>query len=99
MKKSLNVLFNKLLDEELETMFGKQYNIKINSFFYSTQKKSFVVDITLICKNCKDDDIELFYPTGLDYIVEECWKFIGVDKPLAVISSIEFVKIDVGTCQ
>lgn len=92
MDKALKILFNNFMKSELQTMFGNDYDIKINSFNYSTQKKSFVVDITLISSNLDEEEMTIFYPDGLNYIVDECWKFLGIDEPILLITSLEFVK-------
>jgi len=94
MKKQLSVLFNKFLKEDLINMFGDEYYIKVNSLDFSTQKKCYVLDITLICKNCSDEDLEVFYPYGLDFIIDQCWKFLAIEEPLMVIKSIDFEKIN-----
>lgn len=78
--------------DDLKTMFGENYNIKINSIDFSSQKKCLVLDITLICSNVNEDDLITFYPDGLEYVINESWNFTGFDIPLTLIHSLEIGK-------
>lgn len=89
MKRCLEVLINKVFKKDLELMFGKNSHVIINYCKYSTNNLSFVVDCKVMVS-----DIELTkdaYPYGLVFLVEDSWKFVGIDKKVTVITSIDII--------
>lgn len=90
MKKVLTILFNRFRKDDFALMFGNNSKIKINSFDYSTQKKSYIVDVTLICGECDEQNIKDFYPDGLELIVNDSWDFISPDVPLILLHGVSF---------
>lgn len=93
-------LINKIQKEDLEIMFGKGSNVIIDSVTYSTNKKQFVIHSTL---NATYYDIvtEVFdegeihnmdmYPAGLNVLIQEGWKYIGINKNITIINRINII--------
>jgi len=91
MKKGFELLINGLLKEELFLLFGNNSFIKVNgSIKYSTNAKLFVINCTLY-----SDDVELCeesYPYGLQYIIGEAWKYMGIDSDISIVTSLDILE-------
>lgn len=75
MKKGLWILLNKVFKKDLELLYGDGSFVDIDNILFSTNKKIYVIscklhisDITLYEKIGED---------GLNYLVEESWKYLG----------------------
>jgi hypothetical protein len=89
MKKPLESLFNKIHKKDMELLFGEGCFIKVNYINYSTNNKTFVLDCKLYTKDI-ESCIES-YPHGLEFISEECWKYMGFSQNISIISSIDII--------
>lgn len=88
-KKSLEKLTNNLDKEELKLLFGNESKIKIRSISYSTNKKSYVIDASVLVSNL-DESIDA-YPEGLNFIIEKSWKYMMYEEKPIIISSINLM--------
>jgi hypothetical protein len=100
MKEMMEHLINTIQKEDLEIMFGKGSEVKISSINYSTNKKQFIIHSTLnatyrdISKDIIVDNINEsldFYPSGLNLLIQEGWKYIGFDKDITIINRIDIL--------
>ena len=89
MKLMLEHLMNKIQREELELLFGKGSQIRIDSVSYSTNNKNYVIHSTVLVDNI-EESVESF-PNGLDYIINEGWKFTGLDKNITLVNRIDIL--------
>lgn len=89
MKKSLEKISNNLDKEELKLLFGEECKIKIRSISYSTNKKSYVIDASVLVSNL-DESIDA-YPEGLNFIIEKSWKYMMYEEKPIIISSINLI--------
>lgn len=88
MKKCLFVLLNKIFLKDLEALYGKGSVVEINYIKYCTNNQRISVDCKVLIT-----DIELFEEvglSGLNYLIEESWKFTGYPSDnLTIISSYD----------
>ena len=89
MKRAFDILINKTHKKELVILFGEGSYVKINNVKYITNNKTFIVDCKLYTNDpetCVDT-----YPSGLDFIARECWKYMGFTHNISVLSSIDVI--------
>ena len=89
MKRAFDTLFNKTHKKELVILFGEGCYVKINDVKYITNNKTYIVDCKLYTNDpeiCVDT-----YPSGLNFIAKECWKYMGFTQNISVISSIDVI--------
>ena len=89
MKRAFDILINKTHKKELIILFGEGSYVKINNVKYITNNKTFIVDCKLYTNDpetCVDT-----YPSGLDFIARECWKYMGFTQNISVLSSIDVI--------
>ena len=89
MKLMLEHLINKIHKEELELLFGSNSKIVIDSIDYSTNNKSICIHTTLY-SNEIEDSIQSF-PDGVDYLIQESWKYIGIKENLTIVKKIDII--------
>jgi len=89
MKQMLEHLLNQIQREDLELLFGEGSKIKINSVSYSTNNKNYVIHSTVFVKNV-EESVESF-PDGLNYIINEGWKYTGLNNNITIINSIDIL--------
>lgn len=77
---------NFMFEDEIDLLYGAGSKIKINHCYWSHSKKSYVIDTTLNVTLIREA-IDAF-PMGLEYIIEESWRFLGVPHRIIIISSI-----------
>jgi len=91
MKKGFELLVNGLLKEELVLLFGDNSFIKVTApIKYSTNAKLFVISCTLYSDNielCEDS-----YPHGVHYIIDEAWKYMGIDSDISIVTSLDILE-------
>lgn len=96
----LEHLINIIQKQDLESMFGVGSNVEIKSVNYSTNKKQFIIHSTLnatytdIIKEVFDDDINEsmdFYPAGLNMLIQESWKYTGIETKITIINKLEII--------
>jgi hypothetical protein len=86
MEKALQLLINELNARELKELFGDESHINLESVVWSTNEKKFVITTKLHVK-----DIEIAveaYPEGVEYLISESWKFLGLSESFVSIVSI-----------
>ena len=85
MKKSLEKLSNRLHENDKHMLFGSGTIIHIDSVTYLTTKKCYHIIVSL-----EPTDADLTYqayPHGVEYLVSEAWKFMGIpDRPIISVS-------------
>lgn len=89
MKRAFDILINKTHKKELVILFGEGSYVEINNVKYITNNKTFIVDCKLYTNDpetCVDT-----YPSGLDFITRECWKYMGFTQNISVLSSIDII--------
>lgn len=90
-KRVLEKISNGLFEEEIKLLFGEGSIIEINNCYYSTQKKAYFVDatikVTLITESSEA------FPSGLEFIISDSWNFMGIQKPLIILSSIDNLEV------
>ena len=71
--------------------------IVINSIDYSTNKKEYVIHTTLFATFDNETSLnesqlsfhtEMF-PTGLNHLIKDSWKFMGIDKSIILVNKLE----------
>ena len=78
---------NRIYKKDIDLLFGEGSEISITELSYSTSLKQIVVSAKLIPTNY-DFAIEIF-PEGLEMVIQELWKFMGIDLDLMLTSSID----------
>lgn len=87
MKKSLQLLTNKLHEDVKYQLFGEGSKIVINSVKYLTTNKHYHIIVTL--EPTDYQSTQEAYPLGVEYLVEEAWKFFGKDDILIITTSLK----------
>lgn len=90
MRNCLTILLNIVFKKDLELLYGEGTMVEINECKYCTTTKDFLINCTL-----KVGSVELFQETqldGLKYLLEESWKYTGVDKnKVSLVSSVDII--------
>jgi hypothetical protein len=88
MKKGFWVLINKVFKKDLELLYGIGSSVEICDVIYSTNKKIYIISCKLHIGETKL--YEEIGETGLNYLFEESWKFLGFfDKKFILQISFE----------
>jgi hypothetical protein len=87
MKRMLEHLINVIQKEEMELMFGKGSKIVVESISYSTNAKSYVVHSKVFATEV-NDSVDIF-PTGLNMLIDEGWKYTGVSNDVTKINTLD----------
>ena len=87
MKRMLEHLINVTQKEEMELMFGKGCKIVIESITYSTNAKSYVIHSKVFATEI-DDSVDVF-PTGLNMLIDEGWKYTGINNDITKVSTLD----------
>jgi hypothetical protein len=87
MKKAFEYFLNKHLKKEIDLLFGEGSVIVVNFIKYSTNNRSFTIDCKLLTTD-PDTCLET-YPIGLDLLVTESWKWMGVKENINLTSTID----------
>ena len=87
--KTVEKLINDLRKKDRVLLFGENSNIKLISITFSTQKKCYIVDLRLTVD--QPELCEESYPDGLYHLVESTLKFIGQNKKVIIVSSLEVI--------
>ena len=78
---------NKLYQRDIAILFGENSKIIIDNIGYSTNLKQVHMSAKLIPTNM-DFALEIF-PEGLEMIIQESWKFTGIESDIILTSSID----------
>lgn len=83
MRTCLFVLLNHVFYRDLELLYGKNSYVDVKSVKYSTTNHRYVIDCKLHVSN-----IDLYSEVGdngLKMLIEECWKYVGMDSSKIVV--------------
>lgn len=78
---------NKLYQKDIDILFGENSKIIIDDLGYSSNLKQIHMSAKLIPTNV-DFAVEIF-PDGLEMIIQESWKFTGIESDIVLTSSME----------
>jgi hypothetical protein len=78
---------NRLYKNDIDIFFGEGSKIVITSLGYSTNLKQIHMSAKLFPTN-SEFAIEIF-PEGLEMLIQESWKFTGIDSEIILTSSME----------
>ena len=83
----LEHLINVVQKDDVELMFGIGSKVIIEGISYSTNSKTYVIHTKVMATNI-DDSLDIF-PTGLNMLITEGWKYTGIDSEITMINSID----------
>jgi hypothetical protein len=86
----LEHLVNVIQKEDLELMFGTGSKFVVTSVSYSTNAKRIVIHSKVLVSEIKDS-AEIF-PTGLNMLITEGWKYIGYKEELVLVNSLDLLQ-------
>jgi hypothetical protein len=89
MKRPVQSYINNLRKDEIDLLFGEGSQVVVNFIKYSTNNKCFTIDCKLLTTNpelCVES-----YPVGLDHLVLESWKYMGIKKNINITHSIDVI--------
>lgn len=96
MKKPLEILMNGLFRNEMKLLFGENYKIEIGHFIKDSKYHHFIVhanllieDPMIISENYKNGENTI--DSDISYYVSKCLKFLGTDKRVLVVSTIDII--------
>jgi hypothetical protein len=87
--KFFDLLLNRMYKSDLELLYGVGANIIVNNVIYSTNRKCYVVDVKLILGETTYDDMTDLYSDGLNYLIEQSWKWSGIKKKISIIFTLD----------
>lgn len=91
MKRALEILLNKVFKRDLELLYGDGSYVVINRVYFSEYQKKYMVDCKLmIPKDNPIDELNDTFPDGLNYLMNESWKFMVVPENTQLMSTIDF---------
>jgi len=82
--------FNRLFRRDMSLLFGEGYKVQVNYVKYSTNKKTYIIDCSLMSKEpqlCLES-----YPYGLEIISKNSWSLLGRDNPIILSSTIDLIE-------
>jgi hypothetical protein len=87
--KFFDLLLNRIYRRELSLLYGEGAKIIVNNVIYSTNNKSYVIDLKLYLGDTNYEDMNDLYYDGLNYLVEQSWKCSGIKKRISVIYTLD----------
>jgi hypothetical protein len=87
MKRTFEFCLNNFSRTEINSLFGEGSVIEVNHIKYSTNSKTFNVDCKLLATD-PEECLET-YPVGLELLVSDSWKWMGVNYNLTLTHSID----------
>ena len=87
MKLAFEYCLNNIYKKEINTLFGEGSIIEVNVIKYSTNNKSLIIDCRLLTTDPKV--CEETYPYGLNLLVDESWKWMGIHENITLTHSID----------
>ncbi len=87
MKKSIELLINRLYKEDFRLLLGEDAFIKVEDVIWSTNQKKYVIYVKLYVSD-PEKYIDA-YPEGVEYFVSESWKFLGIKNEQITVCSID----------
>jgi hypothetical protein len=87
--KYFDLLLNRIYKRELVLLYGEGSKIEVKSVIYSTNNKSYVIDLKLYLGDTTYDDMTDLYYDGLNYLIDESWKCSGIKKRISLIYTLD----------
>lgn len=87
--KTFDAAINLMEYKRFKMVFGENAYSQINTIYYSGQKKSFVVDVTLYTD--EPQLLEDSYHTVYEDFIRKSWRLLGFDEKLIIIKSCELL--------
>ena len=87
MKKHIQTTINKVHKRELNELFGKDANVVVENFTYSTNGKFFSCSVTLYVEDV-DKHLDLF-PFALEQLIMDSFRLFALGRELQITSSIK----------
>jgi hypothetical protein len=88
-KKVLETFMNSHFEKELTLFYGEESKIKINEIKYLTQKKRYLIDITMMVTNTEISPES--FPFAVEHYLSESCKILNFfPTPPVILSSIDF---------
>ena len=88
----MEILLNKVFKNDLEILYGEGSYVIIKRIYFSEFHKLHIIDcLLMLSDDCPTDELHVTYPDGLNYLVNQSWKFIVVPEKTKLLSSIEFI--------
>lgn len=75
--------------EDFKKVFGENSYSQINTLYYSGQKKSFIVDVTLYTN--EPQLLEDSYHTVYEDFIRDAWHMVGLKEKLIIVKSCELL--------
>jgi hypothetical protein len=92
MKKAMEVLLNRVFKNDLEILYGEGSHVIIKRIYLSEYHKLYIIDcVLMLSDDCPTEELPETYPDGLNYLVNESWKFIVVPEKTKLLSTVEFI--------
>lgn len=71
----------------MELLFGEGSYVVVNHCKYLTNTYNYLIDCKVFVSSLElSKDV---YPDGLVLLVEDSWKFVGIDAEVVVVTSID----------
>lgn len=86
---SFEAAINLMELSEMREVFGENCYSQINSLYYSGQKKSFIVDVTLYTD--EPQLLEDSYYEVYDIFIRNAWRRLGLTEKLTIIKKCELL--------
>lgn len=85
----LTITLNFVLRKDLESLYGKDSYVHINSIRFCTNKRIYTIDCKLYVT-----DVDLFKESqmdGINYLIEEAWNLTGkIDEKIGIICGVDY---------
>ena len=86
---SFEAAINLMELSEMRKVFGENCYSQINNLYYSGQKKSFIVDVTLYTD--EPQLLEDSYYEVYDIFIRNAWRRLGLTEKLTIIKKCELL--------
>jgi len=86
---SFEAAINLMEFSEMRKVFGENCYSQINNLYYSGQKKSFIVDVTLYTD--EPQLLEDSYYEVYDIFIRNAWRRLGLTEKLTIIKKCELL--------
>ncbi len=81
MKEVVEDLINQINRDNLQLLFGHGSYVKIADFRYSTNLKKYYIYAIVNATETDERVYEIVYPNGLEMLVDDAMKYIGITNP------------------
>ena len=90
MTRGLEFMVNIIFRDDVKLLFGEGCYINIDSIKYSTNTKTFIIHSKALIKDITPDNTNDF-KDKLTYLISESWRYLGKDKPITIVSSLDII--------